>query len=79
MASASVTLSAQPAANGDGVPVRRCKVTIPSSAKLSKDLFQAELVLNQFSLSYSKEESEGKGQTILLEDLVGYNGASWTA
>ena len=68
MASAGVTHSA----NGvDEAVVRRCRVTVPAPAKQLKDAFQAELVLKQFSLSYCSEEAGEKGQTFLLEDLVG--------
>ena len=49
--------------------IRRCRVTIPSTAKLYKLPFQTEIVLKHFSLSFSK--TDGTPHEILLEDLVG--------
>ena len=53
----------------NGQEVRRCRVTIPTATKLSKQSFQTELVLKEFSLSFSEED--GTPFKILLEDLVG--------
>ena len=46
--------------------IRRCRVTIPSTAKLR---FQTEIALKHFSLSFNKVD--GTPHEILLEDLLG--------
>ena len=67
---ASTTVPAQPL---NEVEIRRCTVTIPTAAKLSKAPFQTELILKQFSLSYSEDDGKVPQASIviLLVDLVG--------
>ena len=51
--------------------IQRRTVTVPTAAKLSKAPFQAELVLKQFTLSYSGKEPSDASIVIRLVDLVG--------
>lgn len=49
--------------------LRRCRVTIPAAAKLSKQPFASDLILRHFSLAFDKHD--GTSKSILLEDLIG--------
>ena len=51
--------------------IQRRTVTVPTAAKLSKAPFQAELVLKQFTLSYSGKEPSDAAIVLHLVDLVG--------
>ena len=63
MASSTVVLC-------EGAELRRCRVTIPSAAKLSKNPFQSDLVLKKFALSFHDQDGKANYE-ILLEDLIG--------
>ena len=63
MASSTVVLN-------EGGELRRCRVTIPLAAKLSKSSFESDLVLKNFALSFHSQDGTANYE-ILLEDLIG--------